>query len=125
MWTVIFTLFLLLLLIFGTLFIRYKIQRNSKGRYILITGCDTSEFGNALAKSLDQKGCYVFAACSTSEGAESLKGETSGRLHAMTMDVSKNRSIKAAFDEVNEQLAAKSGELSRCLKCWDKSKINV
>jgi hypothetical protein len=40
---------------------RYK---GPKGRvkYILITGCDTG-FGNLLAKRLDGRGFYVFAAC--------------------------------------------------------------
>ena len=86
-----------------------KIKLSPQGRHVLITGCDTG-FGNILAKSLDKKGCHVFATCLTTEGAESLKKVSSDRLHIILMDVADSDSIKAAFDFVNSILQNKSGK---------------
>ena len=86
----------------------------SKGKYVLITGCD-SGFGYALAKSLDQKGCFVFATCHRPEGAEALREVSSDRLFAFTMDVEDSNSIKSAFKTVDKILQQKSGK--KCTIC--------
>ena len=91
-----------------------KIKLTSQGRYVLITGCDTG-FGNLLAKSLDKKGCHVFATCLTTEGAESLKKVSSDRLHTILMDVTDSESIKVAFEAVSDILAKDSGKLIQLL----------
>ena len=82
---------------------------NPIGRYVLITGCDTG-FGNMLAKSLDHKGCHVFATCLTPQGADALKKSTSDRLEVVLMDVMSSESIKSAFMEVQGRLPKGSGK---------------
>ena len=86
-----------------------KLKLNPSGRYVLITGCDTG-FGNALAKSLDNKGCHVFATCLTTKGVDDLKASCSERLRASIMDVSNSESIEKAFDEVKECLPNGAGK---------------
>ncbi|XP_072015611.1 retinol dehydrogenase 16-like [Amphiura filiformis] len=85
-----------------------RVTLSPKGRYVLITGCDTG-FGNALAKSLDRKGCNVFATCLTPNGAKTLEECTSDRLHVIMMDVLKSESIKEAFEEVQKKLPQGTG----------------
>ncbi len=96
-------------IIIALMWLRNKLKISPKDRYILITGCDTG-FGNALARSLDKKGCHVFATCLTSKGVESLEQACSTRLHAMIMDVSDSKSIQAAFDVVDKILLDKPGK---------------
>ncbi|XP_072016565.1 retinol dehydrogenase 16-like [Amphiura filiformis] len=93
-----------------TFWILDKFKINPKDRYILITGCDTG-IGNTLAKSLDKKGCYVFATCLTSEGAESLQKVSSDRLYAINMDITNSDSIKTAFDTVEKIMLEKNATL--------------
>ncbi|GBN92043.1 Estradiol 17-beta-dehydrogenase 2, partial [Araneus ventricosus] len=70
-------------------------------------GCDTG-FGNALAKRLDSKGFHVFATClfPTGAGAMDLKASCSNRLHVLYMDVTKDESVKKAFEYVKEHLGS-------------------
>lgn len=81
---------------------------NTKGRYVLVTGCDTG-FGNALAKSLDKKGCHVFATCMTTKGAQDLASASSDRLKTVIMDVTKSESIEATFGVVRESIPRGKG----------------
>ena len=90
---------------------RKPMLENLNKRYILITGCDTG-FGNALAKKLDLMGCPVFAACYTAEGAENLKKECSSRLTTLQLDVSKEESIKEAYEFVSNHLSKGEGRLA-------------
>ncbi len=85
-----------------------KLTLSPKDRYVLITGCDTG-FGNALAKSLDLQGCYVFATCLTRDGAAALKESTSEHLRVVMMDVLSSESIKEAFEEVKKDLPQGAG----------------
>ena len=87
---------------------RKPVLNNLNKKYILITGCDTG-FGNALAKKLDSMGCLVFAACYTTEGAETLKNESSSRLTTLQLDVSEEESIKKAFQFVSSNLPKGAG----------------
>ena len=87
-----------------------QIKMNESGRYVLITGCDTG-FGNALAKSLDSKGCHVFATCLTTKGAQSLRSCSSERLKTVMMDVTNSESIMASFREVQESIPQGAGTL--------------
>ena len=102
--------------LFGLIFTRWLYEyirrkpmlENLNKRYILITGCDTG-FGNALAKKLDLMGCPVFAACYTAEGAENLKKECSSRLTTLQLDVSKEESIKEAYEFVSNKIPEGAG----------------
>jgi hypothetical protein len=58
--------FILLILIYYTIFPRYIKLQPSKN-IILITGCDTG-FGNLLAKKCNLHGYQVVAACLTDDG---------------------------------------------------------
>jgi len=77
-------------------------------RYILITGCDMG-FGNLLAKRLDGLGCHVFAGCLTEAGCASLRTSCSPRLQAIQMDVSRQDSVRNAFEIVKAALPAGKG----------------
>eukprot|EP01136_Pigoraptor_vietnamica_P009375 Opistho-1_new@45839 len=81
-------------------FVRNRYRRHDlKGRTVFITGCDTG-FGNLLAKHLDKRGAIVVAGCLTEDGLKKLQGESSPRLKAITLDVTKADSIRAARDFV-------------------------
>ncbi|KAK7110927.1 hypothetical protein V1264_014722 [Littorina saxatilis] len=77
-------------------------------RYVLITGCD-SGFGRRLAQRLDNMGCHVFAACLTSSSVTELSGESSERLKALQMDVTKDEDIERALREVEAALPENKG----------------
>ncbi|CAL1262493.1 unnamed protein product [Larinioides sclopetarius] len=72
-----------------------------------LTGCD-SGFGNALAKRLDAKGFEVFATClfPTGTGAKELMEGCSNRLRVLHMDVTKDDSVKKAFEYVKQNLGS-------------------
>lgn len=77
--------------------------------YVLITGCD-SGFGNEAARRFDRLGCHVFAGCLTDEGKESLKAECSDRLHAISLDVTKQESIREAYEYVKTNIPKGRGQ---------------
>ena len=72
-------------------------------KYVFITGCD-SGFGKKTAVALDKLGFRVFASCLTKEGEEGLRASCSERLRTLRLDVTKSAEIRAAFDEVKEQI---------------------
>lgn len=88
----------LLLLVLLTLIFLYRRYRHGliletlTDKYVFITGCD-SGFGNLLARKLDKRGMRVLAACLTQNGAESLKKETSSRVHTVLLDVTSTQSV--------------------------------
>jgi NAD(P)-dependent dehydrogenase (short-subunit alcohol dehydrogenase family) len=66
---------------------------------VVVTGASTG-IGRATALLLDKKGYRVFAGVRKQPDAKSLEEEGSDRLTAITIDVTKQRSIKAAKDKV-------------------------
>ncbi|XP_007535037.1 short-chain dehydrogenase/reductase family 9C member 7 [Erinaceus europaeus] len=80
-----------------------NVVRNLSDKYVVITGCD-SGFGNLLAKQLVDRDMRVLAACLTEEGAQKLLQDTSNRLQAFLLDVTKSESIQAAAQWVRCQV---------------------
>ena len=73
-----------------------------KGKYVLITGCDTG-FGRATAIELDRMGAYVLATCLTNDGEKSLKSVTSDKLKTFQMDVTNSKHIKDVYEEIKKE----------------------
>ena len=80
-----------------------KISLNIKGKYVLITGCD-SGFGRATAIQLDKMGACVLATCLTKKGEQSLESAASARLKTFQMDVTSSQQIEKVFGQVKELL---------------------
>lgn len=66
---------------------------------VVVTGA-SSGIGRATALLLDQKGYRVFAGVRKQADAKALAEEASDRLTPITLDVTKERSIKAAKDKI-------------------------
>ena len=81
-----------------------------KGKYILITGCD-SGFGRETAIRLDEMGVCVLATCLTKEGEQSLKSVASERLTTFQMDVTNSQQIQDVFKKVKELVGANKGKV--------------
>jgi NAD(P)-dependent dehydrogenase (short-subunit alcohol dehydrogenase family) len=77
-------------------------------RHILVTGCD-SGFGQQIARRLDTLGCTVFAGCLTEAGETELRKTCSSRLHAVSLDVSKQDSVRQAYQYVLSKLPHGTG----------------
>ena len=73
-----------------------------KGKYVLITGCDTG-FGRATAIELDRMGAHVLATCLTNEGGKGLKSVTSDKLKTFQMDVTNSERIKDVYEETKKE----------------------
>ncbi|XP_067037649.1 retinol dehydrogenase 7-like isoform X1 [Acropora muricata] len=73
-----------------------------KGKYVLITGCDTG-FGRATAIELDRMGAHVLATCLTNEGGKGLKSVTSDKLKTFQMDVTNSKHIKDVYEEIKKE----------------------
>jgi len=71
----------------------------NKSGAVVVTGASTG-IGRATAILLDKKGYRVFAGVRKQADAESLSEEGSDRLTPITIDVAKDRSIKAAKQTV-------------------------
>ena len=82
---------------------------NIRGKYVLITGCD-SGFGRATAIQLDKMGVCVLATCLTEEGEQSLKSATSNKMKTFQLDVTNSEQIKRVFDKVKKLVEDESGE---------------
>ena len=80
-----------------------------KGKYVLITGCD-SGFGRETAIKLDEMGVYVMATCLTKEGEQSLKSVTSDKLKTFRVDVTNSQQINDVYREVKGQIACDAGK---------------
>ncbi|XP_033735487.1 D-beta-hydroxybutyrate dehydrogenase, mitochondrial-like [Pecten maximus] len=90
----------LLLLMYACLIVirkRKRILLGTKGKSVLITGCDTG-FGHHLAKRLDDHGFDVFAGVlsTSSEGASSLRSRKSKRLHVLQLDITSQDDVDKA-----------------------------
>ncbi|XP_050714703.1 D-beta-hydroxybutyrate dehydrogenase, mitochondrial-like [Eriocheir sinensis] len=83
------------------------LQVSTKGRAVLITGCDTG-FGLGLALHLHRLGFRVFAGCLLADGhgkgAESLRKVRSDRLHVLQLDVTSQGQVQKAVKEVKKLL---------------------
>ena len=84
-----------------------------KGKYVLITGCD-SGFGRLTAIRLDKMGVCVLATCLTKEGEQSLKSVASDKLKTFQMDVTNSQQIKEIYEEVERRIPSDSGILKSC-----------
>lgn len=84
-----------------------KIRVDPKNHAVLVTGCDTG-FGNLLARKLDKAGFKVLACClfPDGSGAKELKAECSSKLSIIKLDVTSDKEVEAAYQEVESQLEA-------------------
>ncbi|XP_071551078.1 D-beta-hydroxybutyrate dehydrogenase, mitochondrial-like isoform X2 [Panulirus ornatus] len=98
------------LLTAGTYLALASMKLPSLGKAVLVTGCDTG-FGHHLALHLDKLGFRVFAGCLHCEGAgaKRLRREGSGRLHVLQLDVTSQKQIAKALQDVKHFL--NSGEV--------------
>lgn len=94
-----------------------KANLNIKGKYVLITGCD-SGLGRETAIRLDKMGVCVLATCLTKEGEQSLKSVTSDMLRTFQMDVTDSQQIEEAFCKVSKLLGDKSGKIENRFLLW-------
>lgn len=78
-----------------------------KGRYVLITGCD-SGFGKLLVRRLDTLGINVFAGCYTTKALEEYR-KASTTITAVSLDVTDKGSIQKAYLVVKEHLPENTG----------------
>ena len=76
-----------------------------KGKYVLITGCD-SGFGRQTAITLDKMGAFVLATCLTNEGEQSLKSVTSDKLKTFQLDVTNSQQIKDVYNDVKKEISS-------------------
>jgi len=74
---------------------------DSSRKCVLITGCD-SGFGLEAALRLDKFGFWVFAGCldPKGDGAHKLKHGGSNRLHVVELDVTKEMTVLAAMETI-------------------------
>ena len=86
-----------------------RAKLNVKGKYVLITGCD-SGFGRLTAIALDKMGVCVLATCLTKEGEQSLKSVTSDKLKTFQLDVTNSEQIKDVYDKVKYLVENETGE---------------
>ena len=102
------SLYLLAVALFVVYKIVYRLVRISSigrhsDRYIFVTGCD-SEFEQRIARRLDALRCHVFAGCLTEGGDTELKKTSSKRLRTISLDVTREDSVRKAFQIVKSQL---------------------
>ena len=76
-------------------------QIDSRGKYVLITGCDTG-VGHALAIELDQQDFNVFAGVYRSENITLVKKKLSSRATVIHLDITKQNDIDNAFELVQK-----------------------
>eukprot|EP00729_Bicosta_minor_P007953 gene7953-18748_t len=78
------------------------IKLDSKGKAVVITGCDTG-FGRTLALKMDALGYKVFAGCITESGRGSLVKE-GNTIEGIMVDVTKQDQIDAALVHIKKAL---------------------
>ncbi|KAK7113709.1 D-beta-hydroxybutyrate dehydrogenase, mitochondrial-like [Littorina saxatilis] len=90
--------------------IRFAISRrvDPANKVVLITGCD-SGFGHALARRLSSVGFTVVAGCldKSSDGAQVLKSDATGRLHVLQLDITDDDSVNSCVNYIKEQFPSK------------------
>ncbi|XP_060070619.1 D-beta-hydroxybutyrate dehydrogenase, mitochondrial-like [Ylistrum balloti] len=87
---------------------RKCILLETKGKAVLITGCDTG-FGYHLATRLDDHGYDVFAGMlsTSSEGASSLRSRKSKRLHVLQLDITSQDDVDKAVKYIESKCGNK------------------
>jgi 3-hydroxybutyrate dehydrogenase len=73
-------------------------------------------FGFGLAKVLEDMGFTVFAGCllGDSDGAQTLRSSTTGRMHVIQLDVTKDTSVEDALKFVKKTISeTKCGKLKK------------
>jgi len=102
--------FILFVILYKVLdwFVRIFWIGNYDTRYILVTGCDIG-FGNLLVKRLDGLGCHVFAGCLTESGESELKKSCSNNVITLSLDVTKQESVRNALEFVKGKLPPGKG----------------
>ena len=105
-WTLLPLIGIFTLLIFC--FLKSKAKLDIKGKYVLITGCD-SGFGRATAILLDKMGVCVLATCLTKGGEQGLKSVTSDKLKTFQLDVTNSEQIKEVYFKVTELIKRDGG----------------
>lgn len=78
---------------------------DSSNKAVFITGCDTG-FGRLLATRLDKMGFKVYAGClrADGEGALSLQQESMSGLKVISVDVTKDDEVRAAYKTIEQDL---------------------
>jgi len=75
---------------------------DSKGKWVLITGCDTG-FGNMLCKRLDAAGFNVVACCLTEQGIRDVTQMSSDRVVCVQVDITKEADVRKAAEVVRSR----------------------
>ncbi|MFJ2509973.1 SDR family oxidoreductase [Streptomyces griseoviridis] len=75
------------------------------GRAVVITGA-SSGLGEACALQLSRVGFHVFAGVRRAEDGERLRTAATGRLTPVLLDVTDEKAVRAAVDEVTESVGA-------------------
>ncbi|XP_069192407.1 LOW QUALITY PROTEIN: 17-beta-hydroxysteroid dehydrogenase type 6 [Procambarus clarkii] len=80
------------------------------GKAVFITGCD-SGFGRLLAARLDKMGFKVYAGCllPNGPGALSLQQEASDKLKVLSLDVTKDDEVRAAYKTIEHDMGEDLG----------------
>lgn len=83
----------------------HNLKVSSVGKVVVVSGCE-SKIGFTTAKYLDEQGVIVIAgfAPNRPELKEKLKGDCSGRLQIVDLDVTSNTSIKSLVDHIHQTL---------------------
>ena len=78
----------------------------------MVTGCD-SGFGHAVSLKLHDLGFTVFSGCLFAEkqkgGELEKKGNATGRLHVVQLDVTSQQQVDAAVETIRSKLPPGSG----------------
>ncbi|KAK7464295.1 NADPH-dependent 1-acyl dihydroxyacetone phosphate reductase [Stygiomarasmius scandens] len=72
----------------------------SSQRIVFITGCSDGGIGAALAITLANKGCIVYA---SSRSISSMAGLTHSNIRKLTVDVTVDASVESAAKEIYEK----------------------
>ena len=100
----------LILISLFVLYVAYRIYQrdnpppdvNPRGKYVLITGCDTG-FGHQLAIELDEQGFNVLAGVYNKDNQSSLQNKLSSKATVFPLDITKSDEVDAAFKLVQEK----------------------
>jgi len=75
---------------------------NPKGKFVLITGCDTG-FGRLLSAALDKDGYNVISGCLTEDGVKGLTRELSERATVLRLDITSDEDVARCLARVKQQ----------------------
>ncbi|CAF3074058.1 unnamed protein product [Rotaria sp. Silwood2] len=75
---------------------------NSRGKYVLISGCDTG-FGNGLAIELDKQGFNVLAGVYDPNNKDLLAKTLSSRATVFKLDITRQEDINAAYEMISKE----------------------